>query len=364
MTYDFLIKAQAQPDLKDFCDYVKKPLMVLDDILYRYKELQLAKKVEQYNLETYHKCDVILQKHLPEMVDNFCNFSFDYRNNKKIQVSSNTLLTPKELLLKNLAKVIEEVEVIEKDFNRNNSFNAVVQNKILEQYGYQPELCLETGKVVKSNIELDNKFDYEKFVEKNEFKKPKVESIKKEEPKKVEEVKEEVATRSGGGISMIELSLVLTIVGLLGGVTYSMYKNTYNEAQKNRLTENILNLERGVKTVYANHGDYKGINNTLIIDSYIAKKEFLVTPWGNNITVNPATIEKQNDAFAIEIELTGKENDTEHSTACLASLNVADSFAIIKLGDTVVKNQDYKPKEQIMMDCVTHSYDKVTLISK
>ena len=171
MSYDFLKKAQLEPDLNDFCEYLKKPLLILEEIQTHYKNLQLTKKVDPNNLETYHKVDVILEKHLPEMVDTYCEFSFDFRNNKNLDMQGYSSLTAKELLLKNLAKVIEEIEIIEKDFNKNNSFNAVVQNKILETYGHKPQLCLETGKVISNNLKLDNKFDYEKFIEINQFKK-------------------------------------------------------------------------------------------------------------------------------------------------------------------------------------------------
>jgi hypothetical protein len=163
MTYLFLKKASQQPDLEDFCQYLKEPLLTIQEIMDKYNELPLNKKTLPENLEIYRKCDSILEKHLPRIVDTFCAFSFDYRHNEKIKIDNNTSLTAKEILLKNLGKIIEEIKLIEKEFNSNNSFETVVQTKILSKYGYQPEI-IEGHLVQKDNMKLINKFNYDIFI--------------------------------------------------------------------------------------------------------------------------------------------------------------------------------------------------------
>lgn len=47
MTHIFFKKAQQQPDLVDFCEYIKRPVSILEDIQDRYKDIILSKKPTQ-----------------------------------------------------------------------------------------------------------------------------------------------------------------------------------------------------------------------------------------------------------------------------------------------------------------------------
>jgi hypothetical protein len=378
MNYKFLQKAQTQPDLADFCEYVKKPLMVLEDILTRYEDLQLNKKVNHENLELYHKCDNILNKHLPIMVDNFCNFSFEYRNSEKIRVDENTSLTAKELLLKNLAKVIEEVKVIEKDFNRNNSFTAVVHNKVLEQYGFQPELSPETGKVVKNNIELDNQFNYEKFVETTQFKKAPI-SINKNDEESQDTPNADILdnTSSGGGIGLLEVVLVLTVAIILSFGTMAYYGKARNElankvqqttvqspvVSHQPLLSNIEKIQSAIKLNYSN-GNYKNIDETTLTDK-VDFKEF-TTMWETLIQVKPYKLEKNNDSYALEFDLPADKD----GSACKEISTVIDRFDVVKFGGIYVMKKDNTVTKKMFDDyCTLDKFstipkNRVTLISK
>jgi hypothetical protein len=358
MTYDFLIKAKEQPDLNDFCEYLNKPLSILEEIQRRYKQLQLTKKVEPENLETYHKVDVILEKHLPEMVDTFCEFSFDYRNTKNIDVGDISI-TPKELLLKNLAKVIEEVELIEIEFNRNNSFNAVVQNKILNNYGYQPELSLETGKVVNKNIQLENKFDYQKFVEDNQFKKPIVLDKKEElilEPI-IEKIERQEEQSSGGGISMLEVVLVLIMVLLLMFGTMAYYGHALQQQRSNEFTSQIIKLKAGVDALYANQGNYENLNNQTILNTYISEPDKLFTPWNKKIHL------KTNDAKdEVIIEIPLDKDDLENS--CKTIIPTINTFDLVKLDNFVVKDGEKLDLGNFFAECLSGKHPNISLITR
>jgi hypothetical protein len=358
MNYEFLTKAQSQPDLSDFCEYLLKPLSILEDIQQRYKKLQVSKKVEPENLETYHKVDVILEKHLPEMVDNFCDFTFDYRNNKSLDMQGYSSLTAKELLLKNLAKVIEEIEIIEKDFNRNNSFHAVVQNKVLENYGHKPELCLETGRVVSNNLQLDNKFDYEKFVEANQFKKE-VTTLSSDldliehEDNENDCQKVEKSSSSIFGSLIFELFAVLAL-GILAFIgVCSMYSNELEE----KAVANLSNIRKEVKSLNPDN-NYDGIH----IEQLSSNKSF----GKSSIEVSAVKIEKENDAFAIKFQASeGYLADT-----CEAISEIVDQFDIIKINNFIFKNGKPVSQKTFESYCENYSFgyynqpNIVTLISK
>jgi hypothetical protein len=389
MSYSFLKKAKAQPDLSDFCEYVNKPLMILEDILQRYEDLQLAKKVTTENLEIYHKCDSILQKHLPEMVDNFCNFSFEYRNSEKISIDDSIALTAKEILLKNLAKIIEEVKLIEKDFNRNNSFQTIVQTKLLSNYGFQPELSLETGKVKKDSIELNNKFDYEKFVENNEFKKTvavhdttdSLEVINDiEEAIDEDEIKEnnEPGLFSAFTIVLGKFLVVTVIVGFFA------FTGRIDEENANKLAipfaASVDNINLTVKELHPK-SDYSGLSNEELSNTYLRESNF-ITPWGTHITVSPYQINRyvqgkgtepnmKTDGYTLEFDLTSKNSSLSHKQSCQIVANIANKFEMVKFGEYAIKTTKPLTQEDFVKYCddenstpINFSRDTITLVSK
>lgn len=369
MNYEFLIKAQSQPDLADFCEYLKKPLSILEDIQQRYKKLQLNNKVKPENVETYHKVDSILEKHLPDMVDNFCDFSFDFRNNKKLDMDGYSSLTAKELLLKNLAKVIEEIEIIEKDFNKNNSFHAVVQNKILNSYGYKPELCLETGSVVKKKIELNNQFDYEKFVEENKFKKQIIESNIDNDIDLINDSLLEKKAEVDGfkvlkgylsdmmPIFIVLLLTILTIVGLLYFINII--------AQRTAFIEQITNLRIEAKNLYRDKS-YADISTENILKNEKLARWYGATPWKAPVIIASSSINKPNDAFVIEFN--AEKGETEQT--CRLISRFADKFEVIKVNDFIFKNHKPISQKQFESYCDEFAHDytyrasKFKLISK
>ena len=361
MTYDFLKKAKEQPDLNDFCDYLKRPLIILEEIQSHYKKLQINKKVEASNLETYYKVDSILEKHLPEMVDNYCNFSFDYRNSKQIDIN-NLSITPKELLLKNLAKVIEEIELIEKEFNRNNSFNAVVQNKVLEKFGYQPELCLESNSIVKKNIELENKFDYDKFVETHQFKNP-IPEVKKDLEINSEAVPSTIEKPKSKGSSsfLIEIILGLSFLTMLTIACFHFYKQSLDQLKANQFIQTMQSNIGSIQILYASRNNLEGLNNKLLIESGAVRPENVITPWGQDINIKPYTLNSTNDSFVMEIPLSGDNG----KVVCPALLKNSELFNMVKFDDIVVKNNNNTTDVgNFVMQCMSGSHKKVSLIKQ
>jgi hypothetical protein len=350
MTYEFLNKAQSQPDLVDFCEYIKKPLSILNDINYRYKELQLTKRVEPENLETYYKVDVILEKHLPEMVDNFCNFSFDYRNSKNIDIGD-ICITPKELLLKNLAKIIEEVQIIETDFNRNNSFHAVVQNKFLNNYGYQSQLGLEKEQVTSNNIQLENKFNYQDFVENNDFKHlKKIELNLSEEQKSITENKQPLAQWINSKLSKMNNFHKLCIgIGTL--VCLSVGSYIYYDSQKNdRLISNLSILQAETQKLHKDKNYEKVSMNELLAEAEIGTYNSY-TPWNTTIEVKPVKINNSANSFAIQFDSVGKEA----KQVCEALSEIVDQLDAVFINELEFRGDEYMTKDKFKKYCHTNN---------
>jgi hypothetical protein len=336
MRYEFLNKAQNQPDLADFCEYIKKPLMVLEDILHRYEELQIAKKITTENLEIRHKCDSILQKYLPEMVDNFCDFSFEYRNNKKIRIDGNTVLTPKEILLKNLGKIIEEVRLIEDEFNHNNSFQTVIQTKILSSYGFQPELSLEKGGITKDSIELNNKFNYEEFVESNKFKKSI--SIQKQNEKlelindNQDDINDIKINRNNSFIANLGLfDLIITVMSIALMASIFFASSTRNKepipiVSEKDFISNLVYIRSEVNKFYKD-SNYENLSMDELIKAKVIAKDQSYTPWGTPIKIYPAQGEHN-----FVIMFYSKRNDVLKSCQLMSSL--LDHFDVNFFNDT------------------------------
>jgi uncharacterized short protein YbdD (DUF466 family) len=357
MTYEFLNKAQNQPDLADFCEYIKKPLSILNDINHRYKHLQLVKRVEPENLEIYHKVDVIIEKHLPEMIDNFCEFSFDYRNTKSIDIGD-TFVTPKELLLKNLAKIIEEIEIIEENFNKNNSIHAIVQNKVLNNYGYQPELCLEKKQIISDNIKLENKFDYEHFVKTTDFKHPqKPELTLSEIQSKSIQNKKSLIQLIDSKLSKLNKFHEFCMV-VFGFVGLGMFSYFYFESKADdRLITNISTLEIESKKLH-NDKNYEKISmNELLAEANIRTYNSY-TPWDSPIEVKPIKLANSKNTFAIEFESVGKEA----KNVCEALSDVVDNLESVQINNLEFKGGQYMTKDKFKSYC--HNNDSYYFLNK
>lgn len=183
------------------------------------------------------------------MIDSFCNFSFEYRNKNQIKVNED-FYTPKEILLKNLAKIIDEVEILEKQFNENNSINFIVQNKIISNYGYQPEIQLGNKELIKNGTILDNKFNYEDYISNYKFKKSLAtdntnnSDIKNKNLDTTDEVEEGtlVGNKSNSGVGMVEITLILGFIVLVLTMFTTIYSATHNTLIEENMKENILIL--------------------------------------------------------------------------------------------------------------------------
>lgn len=155
MNLDFLQQAKQQPDLEDAVAYLEEPLIVLGNVMEKYGQ--------DTTTEEYRRCLRIVQYHLPKLFGNYCEFSLKYRNTypikKLIKNGHTTNYTAKDILLQDLAKIIEEIHILERQLNENNKINFLAHNRLIAQLEAEPQ------------TELPNTFNYSKAFTKEDVEK-------------------------------------------------------------------------------------------------------------------------------------------------------------------------------------------------
>jgi PilS N terminal len=341
MPHDFLLKARSNPDLQDFCDYLTKPLQILEELEYRYKSLPLETKVKPINMMMHLKIDKILNQYLPNMVDNYCDFSFKYRNEHLIKTiktkERDVSYTVKEVLLQNLAKLVEEIHVLEEDFNENNKFKLLVQEKILNHLGYATDLDDSPSKIV-----LENKFKYQ---DQEIFKKP-VKELPKEVIKQLPQIPQaqtvNIEKKSFDSSRILEFCLVFGFIAVILTATFTMYGKVKVENQILAEVNNINVLQSGIKSLYTAKESYTGLNNKIIssariVPDLMAYNDNVNNSFGGTVSVKASANSSQFDIVYEALP----------DTACKKLVqDVSAKFSKVMIGAYTI--QDFK--ENIFLD--------------
>lgn len=315
MAYDFYTLAKEQPDLTDVVDYLKRPILILEDIHNRIKKSSLNDKTDPNIIQINLDCDKIIHRYFPELIENYCNLSIDYRNTSIIKEERKNgqqiRYTAKDLLIKNIATLTEEVLLLEESYNESHSRHLLVQNRLVSELGVHDSL-LEMEQESPHKVKLENKFDYQAFKKINEdafFKKEikgdlAVNMVEKDPPKAVIEKEEKIY--SGGGISFIELLLLLSFMTLLIFGVFTFYNHSSN-SQKNYYSMELLEqLSYSVKMLYSSTNSYDNISEEQLIAANAVSPKFvdnnkLTAPYGK-VHIKPSNLRFPNDSFAIVFE--------------------------------------------------------------
>lgn len=157
--HEILQLIKEEKDLQDVYNYLYKPLIVLDDIEKKFKSLHVKDKTREVNLDVPYKIDRIKNNYLPQIIHTYLNFDIHYRNTKVIQSVNNQNLTAKEVLLNQISKVLEEIELIEEIYYLNNQQQFLVNGVIVDKIGYEDSLFNVDSK----HITLKNEFNYQSY---------------------------------------------------------------------------------------------------------------------------------------------------------------------------------------------------------
>lgn len=289
--YQFYDKILNEVDLQDLAEYLAEPLNRLNVLIDKLNKIIQDNKSGITATELLLESKKIVDKILPELVDNYCNLSLDFRNNIIIKQYINKAgiekkLTSKDLLLKNTSKIIEHIQLLEEKFYKEYSFDFLVNSRIIAELGFQSSFIEED----KEGIVLENKYKYnindsqkiineelvkngkENFLTKLESKKENKNQtnvsllLKKEEeiPSILEKVnKEEINSdiliapkiisdeinnelENNGSISLIEILLVLGFIALLMIGIFVTYDKVIEE-QKTTQVEKVYNQNENKK---------------------------------------------------------------------------------------------------------------------
>jgi hypothetical protein len=181
--HEILQLIKEEKDLQDVYNYLYKPMIVLEDIEKKFKSLNIKDKTREVNLDVPYKIDRIKNNYLPQIIHTYLNFDIHYRNTKVIQSVNDQNLTAKDVLLNQISKVLEEIELIEEIYYLNNQQQFLVNGVIVDKIGYEDNLLNNESK----HIKLKNEFDYQAY-EKEEIDKDlktKTEAEKELEDKKI-----------------------------------------------------------------------------------------------------------------------------------------------------------------------------------
>lgn len=289
--YQFYDKILNEVDLQDLAEYLAEPLNRLNVLIDKLNKIIQDNKSGITATELLLESKKIVDKILPELVDNYCNLSLDFRNNIIIKQYINKAgiekkLTSKDLLLKNTSKIIEHIQLLEEKFYKEYSFDFLVNSRIIAELGFQSSFIEED----KESIVLENKYKYdindsqkiineelvkngkENFLTKLESKKENKNQtnvsllLKKEEeiPSILEKVnKEEMNSdiliapkiisdeinnelENNGSISLIEILFVLGFIALTMAAIFVTYGKVI-ENQKTIQVEKVYNQNENKK---------------------------------------------------------------------------------------------------------------------
>lgn len=286
--YQFYDKILNEVDLQDLAEYLAEPLNRLNVLIDKLNKTIQTNKSGITATELLLESNKIVEKILPELVDNYCNLSLDFRNNIIIKQYINKAgiekkLTSKDLLLKNTSKIIEHIQLLEEKFYKEYSFDFLVNSRIIAELGFQSSFIEED----KEGIVLENKYKYdindsqkiineelvkngkENFLTKLESKKENKNQtnvsllLKKEEeeiPSILEKVnKEEIHSdvlvapkiipdeinnelKNNSSITLVEILLVLGFISLMFMGIFIMFDKV-QETQTNQKTEALIQME-------------------------------------------------------------------------------------------------------------------------
>jgi len=278
--YQFYDKILNEVDLQDLAE----PLNRLNVLIDKLNKTIQTNKSGITATELLLESNKIVEKILPELIDNYCNLSLDFRNNVIIKQYINKAgiekkLTSKDLLLKNTSKIIEHIQLLEEKFYKEYSFDFLVNSRIISELGFQSSFIEED----KESIELENKYtfntnDSQKLIneelskngKENFFKKienknqTNVSSLLKKEEEipiilekinKKEEIHSDVLVapkiipdeinndlKNSGSITLVEILLVLGFISLMFMGIFMMFDKV-QETQTNQKTEALIQME-------------------------------------------------------------------------------------------------------------------------
>ena len=268
MTFQFYNQLEGQPDLQDIVQYIFQPLQILENLKTRLDNLSSDDSAAF--AEVLCKVERLINKHFPNFTDDYCKLSLDYRNTaiikKEYFEGRQHEYTSKDILLKNFSKLIEEIYILEHNFNENYSHKLLISHRVVEQMGVQKNLVNTEHEIeAVQPVVLKNQFDYNHF--KKSEPKPEVVHVTPKVIEKETEIKDTTEKSSVCNISLFDVLLIFGFIAL-SLLMFSMV--SIKLEQSNKAAHTIAKFEylsSELKNNYTNYIDINAFDGNFVVAS-------------------------------------------------------------------------------------------------
>lgn len=172
--YEFYETIKKQVDLQDLVEYLNDPLEKLKLLQVKLQDYK-SQNLQEHKIEIeelIRETDKLEKSLFPDLINNYCKLSLEFRNNHVIKEGknkdgNNVTYTSKDLLLKNMAKLIEHIDILDEKFYEYFSFDFLVNSRVISELGYQESFLdnHEKNSVVLTNQYVFSKEDAKKIID-------------------------------------------------------------------------------------------------------------------------------------------------------------------------------------------------------
>lgn len=326
MNFLFYQQILNQSDLQDVAQTILSPLHTLNALNDKLNSLSVEEKHNPKFTEVSIKVENLIHKHFPTLVDNYSKLDFEYRNTVIIKKEENQGYTAKEIFLKNIGKLIEDIQIVSHEFNNNYSHELLVQNRIFNNLGLQKNIFLAENQLehIKPVI-IENNFDYNNFKQLNPqvFIKPEI-NIKSLEDKKIVNSDKDIIlkTKQKNHNRLFNTLCVAGISSLFVLCFVNSFNMLDNSNRVNHTLGSVWKIINGSQFLYVDQANYKGLNENIVSQARLTDQiDGLVTGYNTTINVSDTTIMQPYDSIKVTLNDMPQESCSV-LTEKLAQMNI------------------------------------------
>lgn len=326
MNFPFYKKIQEQADLQDLLKSIHPAMQLLENLQIKLSNLSTTDLKNSNFSEIAEKVERLATKLLPNLVEDYCKLTLEYRNTAVIKHENiqgkKQGYTSKDIFLQNFSKLIEEIHILENQFNHHYSNKLLVQSHIVKELGVQKNIIeTETEYENVKPISLKSDFNYEIF-KKSE---PSVKKHKKNRNKSKENTVEDTPqynedewnpdapdednVQSKKKFSPMEEKVMAVVMAVvLVGVGVLTFTEDRTPLRVSSTVESFVTLKEDIQSHYKptpnnlnryTEVSFKNIKEKSDLGTTISDYATSNNSFGGKMIVMPETIQSANDGFSI-----------------------------------------------------------------
>lgn len=326
MNFQFYKNIQEQADLQDILKNINPSIQLLENLQIKLSNLAQSDLKNTHFAEIGEKLERLVTKLLPNLVEDYCKLTLEYRNTAIIKHENiqgkKQGYTSKDIFLQNLGKLIEEIHILENEFNHHYSNKLLVQSHLVKDLGVQKNII--ANELEYENVKpviLKSDFNYEIFKKSNPSDKKLEKLHNKDSQNKVQYNKDEWnpdealnSEKSKNKLSSIMHSInmvpvVFVAIALLAiGATALNANEDRTERYTSFTVDKFVTLKEDIHSYYKptpnnlnryNDVSFKNIKEQSDLGSKVANYASNNNSFGGKMIVMPETINVENDSFSI-----------------------------------------------------------------